>query len=158
VARRAELQVGDSRYTFEPGSSVDLRIRVDFAGIGTEVATWDGRATTFVREIAWARTFGFARDASLLLSSGRALGVDPRSVMVLDEVGQVMPPGLPRRPGELARHKLLDLVGDLYLGGGPPIGRISAVRPGHGATRSALLSAVEEGIITRALPGRALVT
>jgi UDP-3-O-[3-hydroxymyristoyl] N-acetylglucosamine deacetylase len=68
--------------------------------------------------------------------------------MVLDADGRVMPPGDPARPGELARHKLLDLVGDLYLAGGPPLGRVSARFPGHGATRHALLAALAEGIIT----------
>ena len=45
-------------------------------------------------------------------------------------------------PGEPARHKLLDLLGDLYLHGGPPLGRVRVTRPGHASNARALRRAL----------------
>jgi UDP-3-O-[3-hydroxymyristoyl] N-acetylglucosamine deacetylase len=44
-------------------------------------------------------------------------------------------------------HKILDLIGDLYLYGGPPLGRIIALRPGHRATHDVVLRALALGIL-----------
>lgn len=150
IEHQGEVTVGDSHYTFEPSPAVELGVDVHFDGVGAQHSAWDGTPETFIHQIAWARTFGFEREAALVQASGRGRGADPRSVMILDDEGRVREPGRPQRPDELARHKLLDLVGDLYLGGGPPRGRIAAVRPGHGATRRALLTALDRGIIAPA--------
>ena len=149
VDRDAEIRVGESRYFFAPSEETSIDVRIEFLGfaIGVEEARWDGDPASFVRDVAWARTFGFARDRERLHAAGRALGADPRAVMVLDDGGRVQPPGAAPRPGEFARHKLLDLVGDLYAFGGPPRGRIRAVRPGHGATHRAMAEALETGVV-----------
>jgi UDP-3-O-[3-hydroxymyristoyl] N-acetylglucosamine deacetylase len=151
VARPGAVEVGASSYTFLPAATVTLKVEIDFAeaSIGVQRAAWGGDAGSFIADIAWARTFGFRRDGPALMKAGRARGVDPAAVMVLDDEGAVEAPGLPARPGEFARHKLLDLVGDLYLFGGPPIGEIRAVRPGHGATHRAVAVALEQGILAK---------
>jgi UDP-3-O-[3-hydroxymyristoyl] N-acetylglucosamine deacetylase len=151
VAERGSVEVDGARYTFEPGPSVEVEVEVDFerGGIGRQSATFAGNATRFLDEIAPARTFGFAADADALRARGRARFVDPHSVIVLDEEGRALPPGRPPRPGELARHKLLDLLGDLFAHGGPPRGRVHAVRPGHRATHRALAQALERGFLLR---------
>ena len=62
------------------------------------------------------------------------------------------PPGVTARvpaQNRPTRHKLLDLVGDAYLVGGPPVGRMRAVRPGHAANAAALRQACAEGILVR---------
>ena len=152
VARDGEVAVGESRYVFRPASTPSLRVTVEFGarGIGRQEARWDGTGTSFAEGIAWARTFGFRSQALALAAAGRARGADAGSVMILDEDGNVEAPGRAAREGEFARHKLLDLVGDLYLAGGPPRGEILAERPGHTATRAAIARAAEAGILTRA--------
>jgi UDP-3-O-acyl-N-acetylglucosamine deacetylase len=55
--------------------------------------------------------------------------------------------GAPFAPDEPARHKLLDLVGDMYLYGGPPRGRVRAFRPGHAATHAAMARALDLGVL-----------
>lgn len=147
VRRAAELLEGDARYRFEPAPQPELRVEVEFRGIGNQAATWDGRATSFVRDIAPARTFGFVADAQRLFSAERARGVDPSVVLVLCEDGSALPPAGPPLPAELARHKLLDLIGDSYLYGGPPRGKLSATRPGHTATHRVIQRALAEGIL-----------
>jgi UDP-3-O-[3-hydroxymyristoyl] N-acetylglucosamine deacetylase len=147
VLRPFELQVGPSHYAFTPAARPSLEVEVEFdnPAIGKQSARWDGSAAEFTREIAPARTFGFERDAELLQRAGRASFVDRRAVIVLDERGETTPGVPPPRAGEFARHKLLDLIGDLYLLGGPPRGHVRALRPGHGATRLALLEALRLG-------------
>jgi UDP-3-O-[3-hydroxymyristoyl] N-acetylglucosamine deacetylase len=150
VSREGEIVVGESRYSFRPAGASALEVSIEFAapGVGSGVARWDGRATSFVSDIAWARTFGFRSQARALVAAGRARGADAASVMILDDDGNVEPPGRAAREGEFARHKLLDLVGDLYLVGGPPRGEILAQRPGHTATRVAIARAMEMGLLT----------
>jgi UDP-3-O-[3-hydroxymyristoyl] N-acetylglucosamine deacetylase len=149
VARPGRVEVGDSTYEFEPGPHRVLDVEIDFAArrIGKERAGWDGSFEAFVAEVAWARTFGFRREAEGLFARERARGADLRAVMVLGDDGGVEPPGLPARPGEFARHKLLDLIGDLYSFGGPPLGVVHAQRPGHHATHHAITLALKEGIL-----------
>lgn len=155
VARAGRVDLDESTYVFEPfrGTRFDVEVVFDAAAVGTERATWDGSARTFRSDVAWARTFGFRRDAAALLSRGRARGVDARAVMILDDEGLVEPPGAPARAGEFARHKLLDLVGDFYWFGGPPTGVVSALKPGHAATHRAIAVALERKLLEReALP------
>jgi UDP-3-O-[3-hydroxymyristoyl] N-acetylglucosamine deacetylase len=151
VSHEGEVVVGGSRYLFRPAHACALEVTIEFGarGVGSGVARWDGGAASFVSDIAWARTFGFRRDAEALVAAGRARGADAESVMILDDDGNVEPPGRPAREGEFARHKLLDLVGDLFLVGGPPRGEVLAHRPGHTATRVAIARAAEAGLLTR---------
>jgi UDP-3-O-[3-hydroxymyristoyl] N-acetylglucosamine deacetylase len=149
VTRSGRVEVGDSTYEFEPAPRRTLDVEVDFSAprIGAERARWGGSFEEFVSDVAWARTFGFRRDAEALFARGRARGADPRAVMVLGDDGSVEPPGLPARAGEFARHKLLDLIGDLYSFGGPPVGVVRARRPGHRATHHAIALALKTGLL-----------
>lgn len=149
VAERGEVEVGDARYVFEPYAAVSVEVEVDFSRgkLGRQTAAYTGNPGRFLHEIAVARTFGFAEDAAELRERGRARCVDPRSVIVFDAEGRPLPPCTPPGPGELARHKLLDLLGDLFIHGGPPRGRISALRPGHRATHRAVAEAFERKIL-----------
>ncbi len=149
IKRPGELSIGTARYTFQPAEHVLVRVCVDFPGVGEQWATWDGTRSHFLAEIAPARTFGFRRDHERLLAAGRAQAVDPRSVIVLDDEGNVMPPGAPMRGAELARHKLLDLLGDLYLAGGPILGELTADQPGHTNNHRLMRAAKEAQLIER---------
>lgn len=149
VAQAGDIHVDGARYAFEPGDAVELEVDVEFRGIGAESAYWRGDAEAFLSEIAPARTFGFSDEADELRAAGRAGHVDRHAVIVLDPDGSVVPPGEPPRTAELARHKLLDLLGDLYLFGGPPIGRLRATRPGHARNQHAVRQALEYGLLER---------
>jgi UDP-3-O-[3-hydroxymyristoyl] N-acetylglucosamine deacetylase len=79
--------------------------------------------------VAWARTFTFADEIPYALRAGLGGGLDSGSVVIIGPAGYANPV---RSPDEPARHKLLDLVGDLWLAG-VPLDQVdvTAVRPGH---------------------------
>jgi UDP-3-O-[3-hydroxymyristoyl] N-acetylglucosamine deacetylase len=150
ILREAVINVGASRFELSPGDGVEVEVRVELDGFdGTGLlptARWTGSAGDFRSRIAPARTFALARDIDELVQRGLARHVDPASVVVLapDAVHHAGPPFTPDEP---ARHKLLDLIGDLYMHGGPPLGRVRALRPGHTANHRALRQARAEGIL-----------
>jgi len=82
----------------------------------------------FEREIAPARTWGFAADVEKLRGQGLAVGASPDNALGLGPEGYLNPP---RMADEPARHKLLDLLGDLALLGRPLAAHVIAVGAGH---------------------------
>lgn len=159
ITRRATLQHGSSTYTFSPpegggalGTGARVAVDVLFPDpVGRERASFGGDPAEFFAEIAPSRTFGWARERDALLAQGRARGVDLKSVIVFGPDGPIE--GCrPNAPGEIARHKLLDLVGDTALYGGPPRGLIEAFAPGHSATHAAVIEALASGVLARIDP------
>jgi UDP-3-O-[3-hydroxymyristoyl] N-acetylglucosamine deacetylase len=148
VAKGFEFRAGASRYRLAPAASTSVRVFVDFAHplIGRQSAQWGGDPFEFVRYVAPARTFGFADEAVQLWRSGRAQGVDPSAVVVFTGDG-LAPDCWLASADEPARHKLLDLIGDLALYGGPPVGGVVAERPGHGATHAFVREALAKGAL-----------
>lgn len=80
--------------------------------------------------IAPARTFGFLKEIETLEAMGLANGGRLNNCILIGEQGIINPPL--RFPDELVRHKILDLLGDLYLFGQPVRGKVTAQRTGHG--------------------------
>jgi UDP-3-O-[3-hydroxymyristoyl] N-acetylglucosamine deacetylase len=149
VVRAGSIEHGASRYDFACGDGVELAVSVDFDDDRiAKGACWTGDADDFRDRIAVARTFGFEREVSELLARGLASHVTPESVVVIGE-GRVLAAGASFAPDEPARHKLLDLVGDLFLHGGPPRGVVRATRPGHAATHAVMTRALAEGLVVR---------
>jgi UDP-3-O-[3-hydroxymyristoyl] N-acetylglucosamine deacetylase len=148
VAREAVLEVGPSVYELAPGDRVHVEVHVDFADARIAPdASWDGDPADFATRVAPARTFALVRELDELLSRGLARRADPASVVVITPEA-VLCAGRPFEADEPARHKLLDLLGDMTLVGGPPRGRIRAVRPGHAPNARALRRALEQGLLT----------
>jgi UDP-3-O-[3-hydroxymyristoyl] N-acetylglucosamine deacetylase len=148
VTRAAEIIVGESRYVFEPHDGIALEVHVDFDDPRiAKTARWDGDARDFRERIAIARTFGFAHEVDALAARGLASHVAPESVVVFAP-DAVLFSGRPFVEDEPARHKLLDLAGDLFVHGGPPIGRVIAHRPGHAATHAAVAKARSMGVVS----------
>ena len=94
----------------------------------------------FAREIAWARTFGFAHQAEQLHAIGKGLGASMDNTVVIEGDRVLNVDGL-QAPDEFVRHKLLDVIGDLFLAGGMIDGLYEAEQPGH-ALNNQLLRAV----------------
>ncbi|HSE66540.1 MAG TPA: UDP-3-O-acyl-N-acetylglucosamine deacetylase [Gemmatimonadales bacterium] len=122
---------GVSEYTAVPGNSALLSVTIEWPhpSIGRQSAELELTADSFRREIAAARTFGFASEVAALRREGLLKGATSECAVVLPE-GPVNHGAL-RWPNEFARHKLGDLAGDLRLLGGRLLARIEAIRPSH---------------------------
>ncbi len=109
-----------------------LKAKIEFEtkAIGTQQMAMRLMPGLFARDIAFARTFGFARDVETLKAMGLARGGSLENAVVIDGDDIVNPEGL-RSDDEFIRHKLLDAVGDLMLAGAPIAGLYEARQPGH---------------------------
>ena len=90
----------------------------------------DFALTSYAKEIARARTFGFLSEYEYIRKNNLALGVSLDNTIVLDEYKVINKDGL-RYEDEFVKHKILDAVGDLYLLGHPMIGAFSGYKSGH---------------------------
>ncbi len=144
VKKRIEVREGDKWARLEPFEGYKLSFSIDFRHPvierSTQSVTLDFAETSYLKEIARARTFGFMHDVEDLRESGLALGGGLDNAVVLDEYRVLNAEGL-RFADEFIRHKLLDAVGDLYLLGGPLLAAFSAHKSGH-ALNNKLLRAL----------------
>ncbi len=133
--------------------SLDVKINFNSSVLANQYATLD-HVSDFGAEMAGARTFVFVREIEPLLKAGLIKGGDLDNAIViyehkktqeeLDHLADLM--GVPHHdadafgfinerplssPNEPARHKLMDLIGDIALIGRPLKGRIIATKPGH---------------------------
>jgi UDP-3-O-[3-hydroxymyristoyl] N-acetylglucosamine deacetylase / 3-hydroxyacyl-[acyl-carrier-protein] dehydratase len=132
VPESFSVEDGDSRYVVTPdeGFVVSTALEYDHPLIGRQFTSFAVTPESFEREIASARTYGFANEVESLRERGLALGGSMDNAVVLTEDGLVEGAEL-RFPDEFARHKTLDLIGDLALLGGRLNGSVVARRPSH---------------------------
>jgi len=134
VRKAVEVRDGDKWARLEPYQGFRLSFSIDFRHPvierSTQSVTVDFAETSYLTEIARARTFGFMQEVEDLKDSGLALGGGLDNAVVLDEHGVLNSEGL-RFADEFIRHKLLDAIGDLYLLGGPLLGAFAAHKSGH---------------------------
>jgi UDP-3-O-acyl-N-acetylglucosamine deacetylase len=92
-------------------------------------ASWAGDPDDYATNVAPARTFCLEAEARAMQSLGLFKALTPRDMLVFGPEGPI--DNTLRFPNEPARHKLLDLIGDLSLAGRPIHARITATRSGH---------------------------
>lgn len=92
---------------------------------------------TFKESVAYARTFGFAKEVEMLRAMGLGRGGSLENAVVVDGDVVLNKEGL-RSENEFVVHKTLDAVGDLYQLGMPIIGCFSGVKSGHMHTNTLL--------------------
>jgi len=145
----------------EPAKEFSYDIKIDFNSrvLGVQHATWD-KSVVYPEQIGTCRTFVFFHEIEFLFNNGLVKGGDVDNAIVIvehpvsDEQVQNMSrlfnvPALKVRedgylsnlvlrfPNECARHKLLDLIGDLRLAGGFLKARVTAEKAGHGINTTA---------------------
>lgn len=132
ILERVEIVDGDRRAALEPCDRLELAFEIAFdsGAVGCQAVDIAVDEATFRAELADTRTFGFAHEVDALRAAGLAQGGSLDNVVVIDGDRVLNPEGF-RRPDELVRHKAVDALGDLYLLGGPLIGRFEGVRAGH---------------------------
>ncbi|MGY6554123.1 MAG: UDP-3-O-acyl-N-acetylglucosamine deacetylase [Wenzhouxiangella sp.] len=134
IRKAVEVKSGDKWVRFEPfdGFKVSFTIDFDHPAIrrGSCQADLDFSTTSYLKEIARARTFGFMRDIEYLRQRNLALGGSMDNAVVLDDFRVLNPNGL-RYEDEFVKHKVLDAIGDLYLLGRNIIGKFTGYKSGH---------------------------
>ncbi|UXN68750.1 UDP-3-O-acyl-N-acetylglucosamine deacetylase [Devosia neptuniae] len=132
IMRAVTVRNNDAFAALEPynGRSFDLEIDFDSKVIGRQRMIFDWTPRRYYEDISRARTFGFVRDAKILRQAGYALGSSLDNSITLHE-DRILNPGGLRYEDEFVRHKLLDAIGDLSLGGLPIWGRFRSYKGGH---------------------------
>ena len=134
MRQTVRVEEGDKWACLAPHAGFRLSFSIDFAHPvferSSQEATVDFANTSYIKEVARARTFGFMQDVENLRDNGLALGGSLDNAIVMDEYRVLNTEGL-RFDDEFVKHKLLDAIGDLYLIGRPIIGAFSAHKSGH---------------------------
>jgi len=141
VKKRVEAREGDKWAMLEPYEGFRLSFSIVYRHpviekSNTELVV-DFATTSYLKEVARARTYGFMHDVEELRESGLALGGGLENAVVLDEHRVLNAEGL-RFGDEFIRHKILDAIGDLYLLGRPFLAAFSAHKSGHGLNNKLL--------------------
>jgi UDP-3-O-[3-hydroxymyristoyl] N-acetylglucosamine deacetylase/3-hydroxyacyl-[acyl-carrier-protein] dehydratase len=127
------LETGDGTLmTIVPSRSFRVSVtNVGPEGRFTQYFSTEVNPDAYEREISPARTFVYYEDVKPLLEKGLIKGGSLESAVVIrgDEILSKEPM---RFPNEFARHKALDIIGDLMLAGIRILGHVIAVKPGHG--------------------------
>lgn len=142
-----------------PGEQPSYTYHFDYGGassIPAHSASWDLSSGAYVRDIAPARTFSFVHEVEAARKAGLFAHLSPRDMLVVGPDGQPIDNAWRFPDGacittEPARHKLLDLIGDLALLGRPLHARVTASRSGHALTHQ-FCRAVRETLAIETLP------
>ncbi len=134
VTETVRINEGESWIEARPSAKKQLSIeyQLDYPAasvIGRQVARCTITPERFRSELAPCRTFVLRSEAEQLVRQGLGMRVTPRDLLVFDENGPVE--NRLRFPNECARHKALDVLGDLALAGSRIVGEFTAYRSGH---------------------------
>jgi len=126
------IEEGGKRLIVLPDEEFKVTYTVDFpkSPLKSQFAEFVINEENFIREIAPSRTFGFVREVEKLKEKKLVQGGSLKNAVLIDDKGVINKEGL-RFPNEPVRHKIMDLIGDLYLLGRPIKAHVIAVKAGH---------------------------
>jgi UDP-3-O-[3-hydroxymyristoyl] N-acetylglucosamine deacetylase len=144
ILQPVEIRAGDKWVRLEPHHGFKVSFEIEFGQAAIDATGQrieiDFAFTSYVKEIARARTFVMADEVEILRTHGLALGGSLDNAIVVDDHRVLNREGL-RYSDEFAKHKALDAIGDLYLIGHPILGAYHARKSGH-ALNNQLVRAV----------------
>lgn len=131
IEKEYKFEKGVERISIKPFNGLKITYHLNYPPpVGEATYTYEHKGPEkFMEEIAPARTFGFMKDIEELEKMGLGSGGRLNNFILIGEDG-VLNTSL-RFENEFARHKILDLFGDLYLLGRPIFGEIEAFMTGH---------------------------
>jgi UDP-3-O-[3-hydroxymyristoyl] N-acetylglucosamine deacetylase len=134
IKKPIRVEHEDKWARFEPFDGFKVGFSIDFDHPiftkQTSTAEIDFSTTSFVKEVARARTFGFMRDIEMLRERNLVMGGSMDNAIVLDDYRILNEDGL-RYEDEFVKHKILDAIGDLYLLGHSLVGAFYGYKSGH---------------------------
>ena len=132
VLKPVQVQEGESWARLLPSDSFKVSCTIDYdhPHVGVQRFDFDSAQQTFPEAVGRARTFGFLDELEWLRAQGYARGASLDNAIAISPNGVMNDGGL-RYPEEMARHKVLDVIGDLALAGAPILGAFQGYRSGH---------------------------
>jgi len=132
VLKDISVQDGDAFIELTPSDCFSTETSIDFNNniISSQKYLFSEKDKSFKHDVARARTFGFEKDGEMLKKIGLAKGASLENAVIIGSDRILNKDGL-RYQNEFVRHKLLDLIGDLYLAGFPLKAHIKSYKPGH---------------------------
>lgn len=147
IRRTVQVKEGDKVARFEPfdGFKVGFTIEFDHPVFKPDIqhSEIDFSTTSFVKEVSRARTFGFMSEIEQLHERELALGGSIDNAVVMDDSRVLNEDGL-RYRDEFVKHKILDVIGDLYLLGHGLIGAFSGYKSGHELNNKLLRTLIKD--------------
>ncbi|MDR1057114.1 MAG: UDP-3-O-acyl-N-acetylglucosamine deacetylase [Coxiellaceae bacterium] len=134
IKRKIKVKDGDKWAMIAPYNGFKVSFTIDFnhpvfRDLPQETVI-DFSHASFTKEVSRARTFGLLSDYEWLRANNLALGSSLDNAIVVDNYRVVNEDGL-RYKDEFVRHKILDVIGDLYLLGSSIVGSFSGCKSGH---------------------------
>ena len=139
IKKIIRVEKNDSFAQLKPlnGFRVLLEIKSVHPIVNSSKASIDFSNTTYIREISRARTFFFSDEIESLRAKGFARGGTISNSIIIDGDSILNQDGL-RCEDELVRHKILDIIGVLYLLGNSVLGEYESIISDHKLTNSLL--------------------
>ncbi|MFA5103927.1 MAG: UDP-3-O-acyl-N-acetylglucosamine deacetylase [Candidatus Margulisiibacteriota bacterium] len=130
VKHLIRVESGDSFVEISPLDHLAIEALIDYSHTiaGVVTAKYDELKDDFEKNIAPARTFGLLEEVEALKKAGLAKGASLKNAIAITKTGYSSPL---RFDNELARHKILDIIGDMALAGGRIRGKIVSHKGGH---------------------------
>ena len=131
VTKPFEVSIGDQFIRVLPFDGLKIDCEIDFSDniIGRQKAEYlEGSGN--LERVLGSRTFCHINDVHAMRQQGLARGGSLENAVVVSDAGVINEDGL-RSKDEFVQHKLLDIIGDLFLLGRPLIGYVEAFKPGH---------------------------
>ncbi len=144
IKNTIRVENGESWAQVSPHNGFKVTLEIDFEHKKIKESgqklTIDFAEQSYLKEISRARTFGYERDVDALQAVGLALGASFDNAIALSDDDILNEDGM-RYHNEFVKHKILDIVGDLFLLGGNVIGHYEGYMSGH-MLNDQLLSAI----------------
>jgi len=135
IREEVTLRFGGTEFRLWPSESLEITCRVEYDHpfIPEQGVSFTINPETYLAEIAPARTYIFREEAEEIMARGLGKGGSLACVLVITRDGYM---NEPRFSDEPARHKLMDMMGDLALVGARLAMGLEATRPGHRANHA----------------------
>lgn len=141
IKEKVEVRQGDKFAILEPyyGFKVEFGINYEHPAVKEDQMNLeiDFADRSFIKEIARARTYGFMKDYEAMRAQNLAKGASLDNAVVLNDYSVVNESGL-RYDNEFVKHKILDVIGDLYLLGYNILGSFKGYKSGHALNNTLL--------------------
>lgn len=135
INKKVIVKNENSVFTLEPFNELKINCTVNFPEpIGKQTVTIGNNYEDIYKEVMDAKTFCFFEDIEIMQKNGLARGGNLDNAIVIKD-GKVINSDFDNSNNYFAKHKILDVVGDLSLMGLNLIGNISVYYPGHEINR-----------------------